>query len=166
MKKHADPGDWKGAPAQLWFAVRQRPARVLAALLWATIMAAPALAETAHCTLAKLVEFPVLMSNLRPIVTAKVNGTDVRFELDTGAFFSDISAASAAELKLRTYAAPIGFRLIGIGGSSEVSLTRIRELLLNGVPLHDKELIVGGSDIGQGDSIGVLGRDILEIGDA
>jgi len=31
-----------------------------------------------QCTLGKLAEFPITMVDLRPLMTAKINGTDVR----------------------------------------------------------------------------------------
>jgi hypothetical protein len=67
-----------------------------------------------QCTLGKIVEFPITMVGLRPQMTAKVNGADVRFMVDSGAFFSVISPASAAELNLVTRPTPIEFlKLVG-----------------------------------------------------
>ncbi len=104
------------------------------------------------------------MSDLRPMVSAEINGTDVRFSLDSGAFFSMISPASAAALKLRTYPAPPGFYVTGIGGRIQVALTKVENFHLNGISLHDVEFIVGGNDE-SGESIGLLGRNFLQIAD-
>jgi tetratricopeptide (TPR) repeat protein/predicted aspartyl protease len=104
------------------------------------------------------------MDDLRPMVRAKINGTDVRFSLDSGAFFSMISPASAAALKLRTYPAPPGFYVTGIGGRIHVDLTKADNFDLNGVSLHDVEFIVGGNDE-SGESIGLLGRNFLQLAD-
>jgi tetratricopeptide (TPR) repeat protein/predicted aspartyl protease len=141
----------------------QRLVWVLSLMVWFT--GAPALAGAAKCKLAEMVRFPITMSDLRPMVNAKINGTDVRFSLDSGAFFSMISPASAAGLKLRTYPAPPGFYVTGIGGRIHVDLTRADHFDLNGISLHDVEFIVGGNDE-SGESIGLLGRNFLQIADA
>jgi predicted aspartyl protease len=134
------------------------------ALLIATISATtPALAGA--CKLGKMVEFSVFMDNLQPEVSARVNGSEVRFLLDSGAFFSMIDGANAARLHLNLFNAPPGFAVIGVGGKIGVQLTRIEELNLNGIPLHNVEFIVGGNDMGGG-KVGLLGRNLLEVADA
>jgi tetratricopeptide (TPR) repeat protein len=111
------------------------------------------------------VEFPIAMTNLRPLMTAKVNGTEVHFLVDSGAFFSIISPASAAELKLATYPAPFGFYIKGVGGgTADALIARVKDFTLAGVALHNIEFLVGGSEIGSG-SIGVLGQNVLHIAD-
>jgi hypothetical protein len=37
------------------------------------------------------------MSNSRPVITAKINGRDARFVVDSGSFFSMISEATSAK---------------------------------------------------------------------
>ena len=126
---------------------------------------AAALAGAGQCKLGKIVELATTVSHLRPMVSAKINGTDVRFVVDSGAFYSMISPASAAALKLQTYPAPANFYVKGIGGAIRVNLVRVSNFELNGIALHDIEFIVGGNDDG-GDSIGLLGRNLLQIADA
>jgi tetratricopeptide (TPR) repeat protein/predicted aspartyl protease len=133
-------------------------------MLWFTGASAPAPAAAANCKLAEMAGFPITMIGLRPMMSAKINGTDVRFSLDSGAFFSMISPASAAALKLRTYPAPAGFYVTGIGGRIHVDLTKADNFELNGISLHDVEFIVGGNDE-SGESIGLLGRNFLQIAD-
>jgi tetratricopeptide (TPR) repeat protein len=101
------------------------------------------------------------MSGLRPTITAKINGADARFALDSGAFYSMISSASAAQFQLRLRPGPYGLRVKGIGGSTDTSLTTVKVFTLAGIPLHDVEFLVGGSEIGSG-SVGVLGQNFLE----
>ena len=98
------------------------------------------------------------------MVNAKINGTDVRFTLDSGAFYSMISPASAAALKLRTYPAPPDFYIGGVGGSIRVDAAKADDLNLSGITLHNVEFMVGGNDEG-GDSIGLLGRNLILIAD-
>jgi tetratricopeptide (TPR) repeat protein len=104
------------------------------------------------------------MVGMRPLMTAKINDVDVQFVLDSGAFYSMISAASAAQLKLRTSPAPFGFDVTGVHGAADVSIAMATTFTLAGVPLHNVEFLVGGSEAGQG-SIGVLGQNVLHIDD-
>ena len=117
------------------------------------------------CKLAKFAEFPITMTNLRPLMMAKINDRDVQFLVDSGAFFSMLSGASAAELNLKTHMAPFGLYVTGLGGgATSVSVATVKEFTLAGVPIHDVDFLVGGSEIGSG-SIGLLGQNILHIGD-
>jgi tetratricopeptide (TPR) repeat protein len=124
---------------------------------------APALAA-GKCQLAQMVEFPITMVDLRPEMSAKINGTDVRLLVDSGAFFSILSPASAAELNLPTHAMPTGYYLRGVNGSANASQTKVKDFTLAGVTLHDIEFLVAGSQIDQG-SVGVLGQNILHFAD-
>src|ERR1022692_4518358 len=65
-----------------------------------------ALAST--CRLGNMAEFPIAMSNLRPLMSAKINDTDVQLLVDSGAFYSMLSGAAAAELNLPMQPAPFG----------------------------------------------------------
>lgn len=116
-----------------------------------------------QCILGKIVEFPITMVDLRPQMTAKINGTDVRFMVDSGAFYSIISPASAAELNLSSRS-PFGFYIRGVNGDANASITRVKEFTIPGVTLHDIEFIVAGSQIDRG-SVGVLGQNVLHYAD-
>ncbi len=125
----------------------------------------PALAFAGSCRLGKIAEFPITMTNLRPLMTAKINDTDAHFLVDSGAFYSMISPASAAELKLPTRPAPFGFYITGIGGgTANASIAKVKVFTIAGVPLHDVDFLVGGSEAGAG-SIGLLGQNVLHIAD-
>src|SRR5579863_8037484 len=65
----------------------------------ALLAAAPGVAA-AKCKVARVVELPITMNSLRPTIVAKINNRDARFVLDSGAFYSMISAATAAEYGL------------------------------------------------------------------
>jgi len=123
----------------------------------------PAFADTCH--LGRIAEFPITMTNMRPLMTAKINDVDVQFLVDSGAFYSMISAASAAELKLPTYPAPPGFFVTGIGGGwTSPSLANVKVFTLAGTPVHNVEFLVGGSEVGAG-SFGILGQNVLHLAD-
>ncbi len=117
-----------------------------------------------QCKLGPLAEFPITMMDRRPQMTAKINGTDVRFMVDSGAFYSVISPASAAELNLSTRPAPFGFFLRGINGSASASITTVKEFTLPGATLHGIDFLVAGSQIDRG-SVGVLGQNVLHVAD-
>jgi tetratricopeptide (TPR) repeat protein len=123
----------------------------------------PAFADTCH--IGRIAEFPITMTNMRPLMTAKINDTDVQFLIDSGAFYSMITPASAAQLKLETYPAPAGFFIIGIGGGwTTTSIARVKVFTLAGTPLKNIEFLVGGSEVGAG-SIGFLGQNVLHLAD-
>ena len=118
----------------------------------------------ADCKIGKIAELPVTMNGLRPIVTEKINGADAQFIADSGAFFSLISPAAAAEFKLRTQEAPYHLTLSGVGGTAAASITTVKEFTLAGIPIHNVQFVVGGSDTGGG-AVGLLGQSVLRIAD-
>jgi hypothetical protein len=126
---------------------------------------APALAASGKCKLGQMVEFQVTMDQMAPEIAAKINGTDVRLVIDSGASYSMLDPGSAASLGLRLHPAPVGSYATGVGGRAEVSLTDVDEFTVPGLTLHNMEFIVGGSHLG-GQAVGVLGRNILQVDDA
>jgi len=120
------------------------------------VIAAPA------CQLAKYVELPVLLAARRPIVTTKIGGKEARFIVDSGAFYSTMSRATAAEYGLKLTAAPTWFRLRGINGDTSVSFATVKDFDLAGVAIPTIDFLVGGTDTG---SVGLLGQNFLGIGD-
>jgi predicted aspartyl protease len=119
----------------------------------------------AACKLAKMAELPVTMSNLKPLVTAQINGEDALFVADSGAFWSMITQAGAAEYKLKLGAAPFGLYINGVGGTVEPSIATVKIFTLAGIPVHNVEFLVGGGNPGRSESIGVLGQNLFRIGD-
>ena len=118
-------------------------------------------AAATKCKILKFAELPIMMSGEKPIVTAQINGADARFVLDTGAFYSMISSASAQQFNLRQGPAPFGLRVGGIGGSTVPSLANVKVFTFAGVPIRDIDFLVGGSEVGQG-AAGLLGQNFLE----
>src|SRR5665213_3167649 len=81
--------------------------------------AQPAMAD---CKLLKFAEFPVVMTDAVPLLTAKVNGADTTLIADTGAFFSILTPTSAKRLGLSTHFAPDVWVVGGATGASRVPL--------------------------------------------
>jgi tetratricopeptide (TPR) repeat protein/predicted aspartyl protease len=135
--------------------------RLPIAALLVSLTAIPLSGFAAGCKITAVAPLPVTMSGMRPIVTAKINGVDAQFVADSGAFFSIISPASAAEYKLAT--APSNIVLAGLGGARNASLTTVREFTLAGVPIHNVQFVVGGSQIVG--AVGLLGQNVFLLGD-
>ncbi|WP_174286802.1 aspartyl protease family protein [Sphingomonas bacterium] len=125
-------------------------------------MSAPALAET-KCTVGQLMEFPVTMVGLKPMVTATVDGHEARFTIDSGAFYSTISPGTAAELGLHLSSAPAGFHLRGIGGeATNTHVGTVKTLSVAGHDFHNVQFLVAGSEVG---GAGLLGQNFLGLAD-
>jgi tetratricopeptide (TPR) repeat protein/predicted aspartyl protease len=116
------------------------------------------------CKLEQIAHLAVTMDGLRPLVPAKIDGSDVQFVADSGAFFNTMSAATAAEFKLRLYDPPIHLALEGIGGYSTVQVAKVKHFTIAGIPVSGVEFLVGGSDIGGG-AAGVIGQNVFRIAD-
>lgn len=114
-------------------------------------------AASAVCQL-KLAELKVTMAGLRPLVPVKVDGVDAMFLVDTGAFYSTISAANAARFGLRASSLPGEMR--GIGGSVPLGVTTVKTFTIANTPVKNLEFVVGGNELG-GEMAGIIGQNIL-----
>jgi tetratricopeptide (TPR) repeat protein/predicted aspartyl protease len=124
----------------------------------------PGLAATAPCEIGRLLELPVTMIDMAPVISAGIDDSEVRLVADSGAFYSILSASSAAELKLSLTPAPFTFRLEGIAGDTSVAVTTVRQFTLGNAHIPRVQFIVGGSEPGSG-AIGYLGQNVLGIAD-
>jgi tetratricopeptide (TPR) repeat protein len=141
----------------------QRPSgRALLALLAATLFLAGG--AQAACKLEKLLELPVTMTDMQPLVPARVNGADVMFMADSGAFFSQITPGKAAELGLKPGPSPItGLNVHGVGGTEKISWVTAKSFTVADQPLAGS-FLVGGGETGH-DTAGVIGQNILGFAD-
>jgi tetratricopeptide (TPR) repeat protein/predicted aspartyl protease len=126
----------------------------------------PAAANAAeHCTLQALADVPVSLDGARPLIGAKINGADVQFVLDSGAFWSTLSTAAAAQYGLnldRSKAS--GMYIRGLGGNVSPSVTTVKAFTIFNVVVHNADFIVTGSAFGNG-AVGLLGQNILRLAD-
>ena len=118
----------------------------------------------AKCEIARVVELPITMMSLQPTIMAKINGKDARFVLDSGAFYSMISSATAAQYELQNNTSRYGLKVSGVGGAQDAGVTTVKEFTLANVPIKNLQFIVGGSEIGP-NTVGLLGQNLLEIFD-
>jgi tetratricopeptide (TPR) repeat protein len=132
-------------------------ARALAAL----VLALPALAR-AGCQVQTL-ELPVKMVGSRAVATVGINGTPVPLTVDSGAFFSFLTEAAAAQLKLplRMNSA---LRVEGITGSVDAHATTVDKLQLLKGDIPHVQFVVGGNEPGAG-TMGLMGRNLLSFTD-
>jgi tetratricopeptide (TPR) repeat protein/predicted aspartyl protease len=133
---------------------------VIAALLLGALVPIEAWAAD-KCAVGVLAELPVTMVGRRPMVSAAFGGKTARFILDSGAFYSTLSRASAQEFGL-----PIrgldGFRVSGIGGDSSAGVAAAKNFSLAGIPFPKVDFVVAGSDTG---TAGLIGQNILGMMD-
>ncbi len=123
--------------------------------------ASPAIQAAAHCKLGRLAELPIVMEGLKPTISAKINDRDAQFILDSGAWFSMISSATAAQFNLELTPAPFGLKVAGVGGSTDTAVATVKVFTLVDIPLHHVKFLVGGSEVGGG-AVGLLGQDFLQ----
>jgi tetratricopeptide (TPR) repeat protein len=135
-------------------------------LLWLLVAVAALLGSRSYaagCTLGRLAELPVTMNGLRPMINAKINGENALFIVDSGAFYSFLSPAAAAQFKLRLEPAPPEFEASD-GSKERVWLTRVKTFTIFDIPQTNLEFLVFGSGL-ERDAAGILGQNIFRIAD-
>ena len=116
----------------------------------------------AGCLLKPVAELPVTMTAGRqPRISATVDGAPVSFLLDSGAFFSSLSANRAAALKLRITPVGEGAYVIGVGGVSDLGQTRVTNFGFAGAMLHNVTFAVVHNDVAD-----LIGQNVLGLADA
>jgi tetratricopeptide (TPR) repeat protein/predicted aspartyl protease len=145
--------------------VSHRPQRGTPLILL-LLLVVPLLAHAANnCKLNRLVVLPVTMDGLRPTVEAQINGVPALFTLDSGAFWSMLTPASAQQYQLRPdYSRAPGLYVEGIGGNVRAAITTVKIFTVFKIPLHNVDFIVGGSEPGKG-TVGLLGQNVLRWAD-
>ncbi|PIM51180.1 hypothetical protein CS062_21110 [Roseateles chitinivorans] len=139
-------------------------ARHVAPLLALILGAAGAAAAPDKCQI-ETMDIPVRLVESRPVATVKLNGVPVPLLVDSGAFYSFLSEASARQLNLRTKPAPDGLRVYGITGAVQaLRVTTVQSVVLEQAELKGVEFLVGGNEINAG-IMGVLGRNFLSVAD-
>lgn len=116
----------------------------------------------AACSIGKLADLPVTMAGRTPMITARLNGRDARFILDSGAGYSTISLATANDYGMKVTDLPPWFRMQGVGGDVSAGAAIAKDFVLSGIPIPKVEFIVAGSDTG---TQGLIGQNILGIRD-
>jgi predicted aspartyl protease/tetratricopeptide (TPR) repeat protein len=110
------------------------------------------------CNLNREAEVPISMSGLRPLMTAQINGKNAKFLLDSGAFYSMMSTATAQEFNLKLSGS--NFTVSGVGGQQRTWFTSVKDFSFLGTTFHDVEFMVSGSEIGS-EEAGLIGENLL-----
>jgi predicted aspartyl protease/Tfp pilus assembly protein PilF len=108
------------------------------------------------CEIGKVGELPITMSGLRPLIAAQVNGKDAKFLLDSGATYSLMSTAQAADLNLKLTVS--AWTVGGVGGKTRTWMTKVQDFAFLGATFHDVQFLVTGSELG---STGLIGENLL-----
>jgi tetratricopeptide (TPR) repeat protein len=141
---------------------RALPWGLVALSLPLTLCAAAVATAREPCKAGLIGELPVTMEGTRPIVHAAINGTDEPFIADSGAFYSMLTPAAAAELHLRVE--PARGYLVGIGGAARVGIATAKVFTIFRVDVHNVEFLVGGNELHH-EAAGLLGQNVFRIGD-
>ena len=139
-----------------------KTSRTLLVAIAAQLTLAAAEPAAADCKIRKIAELPVTLTSVGPVVAATINRHDARFLVDSGAFSSIISEATAKEYGVQT-----GNRRISVSGSTgaiSASIGTVDDFSLSNIPMHEFGLLVGGSEPG-GDAVGIIGQNVLHVGD-
>ncbi len=119
-------------------------------------------ADAPKCRLARVAEWPVRLLSGTPVAEGEINGKKVNVLLDTGAWSSVITRASADRLELATRRT--GRQLEGFGGASRVLTTRVDDLRIAGASAKDIRVSVAGERPIRGVDM-VLGDDFFQGSD-
>jgi len=109
-------------------------------------------------------QVPVNVVGLTPLVTARINDVKARLVLDTGAFFSEISLASAEQYHLEFATTPDPLFAHGIGGTEVLRLLRAKRFELGPNVFSNIELI-GIEHRHRLGAVGLLGQSVLGVND-
>ncbi|HZV94030.1 MAG TPA: tetratricopeptide repeat protein [Caldimonas sp.] len=132
----------------------------VAAALASFGVALPMLAR-AGCQIQTL-DLPVKMVGSRAVATVGIGGTPVPLTVDSGAFFSFLTDAAAAQFKLRLRWTD--GKVEGLTGGVDVHVTTVENLQLLGGSIPKIGFIVGGNEPGAG-TMGLIGRNVLSATD-
>jgi tetratricopeptide (TPR) repeat protein len=138
--------------------------RLLIAAAWLGTLASAAPAVAA-CKLDMIVQAPVIMMGLSPVVAAKINGEDANLVVDLGAFFGSISRSRADHFQLKPGSLPPYMEVRGVGGDADVRLGTATSFSLLGSTFHNSQFLIGGPEFGPSVD-GILGRNFLLVADA
>jgi len=117
-------------------------------------LAAGAASASGACQFVKVADLPVTMAGTQPLVTAKINGRDAHFLIDTGGFYSILAEGEIGAYGLKTTKAPSTFAVGGVSGaSSTAKIAKVDEFTYAGIPIKQISFLV----LPDRDAAGVVG---------
>jgi tetratricopeptide (TPR) repeat protein len=117
--------------------------------------------RAASCTLKHLPDMPVTMYGLKPMVHARINGTDALFVADSGAFFNTVAPAAVQEFQLKVDPS-FHLYVLGVGGYEQAHVARADTFTIFGITVPNVVFLVAGGSFGGG-AVGVLGQNVFRI---
>jgi tetratricopeptide (TPR) repeat protein len=124
----------------------------------AALAAGPA---SAACQFQKIAELPVTMDGLQPSIMVKINSQDAKFLVDTGAFFSGVTADSVAKYKMKHSIAPFGMMVEGVGGAKrDIQAVAADTFTFAGIGFRNSDFMVLGRIGGPGID-GNIGENLM-----
>jgi tetratricopeptide (TPR) repeat protein/predicted aspartyl protease len=131
----------------------------VAAFFASTAMAA------GKCQLQQLGTLPIDMEGLRPFVSAKIDGANARFLLDSGGFYSTMSREAASQYHLPLTSIDRDTVYVeGVGGGISAKLAIVKDFEFLGMPLHKIPFLVIDQGMGS-DVAGIIGQNVLRVSD-
>jgi Aspartyl protease len=120
--------------------IRLHPAAAVGAILLLTAQASNA----EQCQINLVAELPITMKDSQPTIVAKINGSEARFIMDSGAFYSMMSSATAEQYSLKPAPRLYTLTIRGVGGVQKAQVTVVKNFTLAGLSVQNIEFIVAG----------------------
>jgi tetratricopeptide (TPR) repeat protein len=117
-----------------------------------------------RCHILRSPPIPVTMIDRQPIVSAKINGADARFMVDTGSSTQLLFPSAAAEFKLRVKSQP-GFYTLGVGGYDNPGTTTVKSFTFGSTQVPDVQFLVSSNDLSGSGIAGILGQNLFQLRD-
>jgi predicted aspartyl protease len=118
-------------------------------------------ADTSNCKMVQIADLPVRLERNRLIVDGAINGQKIGIMLDTGAERSLIPRSAAVRLGLGRQAVR-GYRIVGVGGETQVEAAYIEEFKIGQATRKGWRVIVAGEkDLGENIAF-ILGDDFFQ----
>ena len=122
--------------------------------------ASPASAQNCQLKLVNTIPIKMMAGGLRPIVTLTLNGVEKPFLLDTGGAATQISRATAQELKLPIR--ELGGKMMDLYGDVSIHSARVDTLLLGHAQDRNTDLPILTSTLSRADLfVGLLAADYM-----
>jgi predicted aspartyl protease len=118
-------------------------------------------ADTSTCKMVQIADLPVRLERNRLIVDGAINGQKIGIMLDTGAERSLIPRSAAVRLGLGRQVVR-GYRMVGVGGETQVEAAYIEEFKIGQATRKGWRVIVAGEkDLGENIAF-ILGDDFFQ----
>ena len=136
---------------------------------WLTVLLlAVSLQSTARagdpCHILRSPPIAVTMIGREPVISARINGVDARFMVDTGSSFQVLYPSAAAQFKLPLKPQP-GFYTVGVGGYDNPDSATVKHFGFGSIEVPNVVFLVSGNDLSQSGIAGLLGNNLFQLWD-